>query len=307
MRVVVTGAAGFLGSHVCEQLLGSGHEVVGIDAFSGFYSRERKEANIARLRGAPGFQFMERDLLSGGIPRAEALIHLAGRPGVRGGSHELFEAANVRTTEAVVRSGVPRVVLASSSSVYAPTVGPVGEQAPLEPLSEYGRSKLRAEREGTRLAVQLGVELVRLRYFTIYGPRQRPDMAFSRFIEGALSGVPAQLLGDGSQVRDFTYVSDAARATLLALDRGRAGAVYNVSGGRPVPLSDALGVIGRELGTPLRLELRAGDPREHRFTAADLSRSRSELGYEPAVALEEGIARQVASLAVAGARTTLRA
>jgi nucleoside-diphosphate-sugar epimerase len=307
MRVVVTGAAGFVGSHVCEELLAAGHEVTGIDSFTRFYARERKEANVAGLRGAPGFHLLEHDVLEGALPAADALIHFAGRPGVRGGSPELFEASNVRTAEAVVLAGIPRVVLASSSSVYAPAAGPVAENARLAPCSDYGRSKLLAEQRATALAEEHGVELVTLRYFTVYGPRQRPDMAFSRFVDAALSGIAAPLLGDGSQVRDFTYVGDAAAATLRALERGRPGAVYNVSGGQPVPLSRALAVIAAETGGALPLDRRPRDPRELRSTAADLSRARADLGYVPATPLEEGIARQVEFLAAAGARTTLRA
>lgn len=307
MRVVVTGAAGFVGSHVCERLLAAGHEVAGLDSFTRFYGRDRKEANVAGLRGAPGFELLERDVLHGELPPADALVHLAGRPGVRGGSPELFQVANVRTSETVLRADIPRVVLASSSSVYAPAAGPVGEDAPLAPRSDYGRSKLAAERSALRLAGARGVELVRLRYFTVYGPRQRPDMAFSRFVHAALSGAPAPLLGDGTQVRDFTYVGDAAEATLLALERGRPGAVYNVSGGRPAALRHALALIAGATGARPPLEQRPRDPREARSTAADLSLARAELGYAPAVSLEEGIARQVEHLAAAAARTTLRA
>lgn len=307
MRVVVTGAAGFVGSHVCEELLAAGHEVMGIDSFTRFYARERKEANVAALRGAPGFRLIEADVLDGALPPADALIHFAGRPGVRGGSPELFEAANVHTAQAVVDAGIPRVLLASSSSVYAPAAGPVAERAALAPCSDYGRSKLLAEQRAAALAEARGVELVRLRYFTVYGPRQRPDMAFSRFVEAALSGIAAPLLGDGSQVRDFTYVGDAAAATLLALEHGRPGAVYNVSGGQPLALSQALALIAEEIGGEPPLDRRPRDPRELRSTAADLSLARAELGYAPAVPLAEGIARQVEFVAAAGARTTLRA
>ena len=146
----MTGAAGFLGSHVCEELLAAGHEVVGMDSFTRFYSRGRKEANAAALRAAPGFRLVEADVSAGRLPRADAVVHLAGRPGVRGGSPALFDAANVRTTEAVLRAGIPRVVLASSSSVYAPAARPVAEGHPLRPRSAYGRSKLRAERRAAR-------------------------------------------------------------------------------------------------------------------------------------------------------------
>lgn len=307
MRVVVTGAAGFVGSHVCEELLAAGHEVVGVDSFTRFYARELKEANVAALRRAPNFTLLERDVVEGPLPEADAIVHLAGRPGVRCGSPELFTAANVRTTEAVLRSGAPRVVLASSSSVYAPARGPVAEDALLAPRSPYGRSKLAAERVAVRLARERGVELVRLRYFTVYGPRQRPDMAFSRFLAAARSGEPAPLLGDGRQVRDFTYVGDAAAATRLALTRGRPGAVYNVSGGAPTTLADALAIIAREAGAEPPLERRPPDPREHRTTAADLTRATADLGWAPVVPLDEGIRRQVAFVAAAEGRTTLPA
>src|SRR5918992_4696858 len=220
MRVVVTGAAGFVGSHLCDELVARGHEVVGIDAFTPFYARVLKERNVAALRGVRTFSLYERNLLdrihgaaegrpglrpslAGVLVGADAVCHLAGRPGVRGGAPVLFEAGNVRTTEAVIhgaaRAGVRRVLLASSSSVYGPASGPVREDAPLRPLSPYARSKRRAERVAARLARRHGLELVTLRYFTVYGPRQRPDMAFARFVGAALEGGEMPLLGDGRQ------------------------------------------------------------------------------------------------------------
>ena len=177
----------------------------------------------------------------------------------------------MRTTEAVLRAacaaGVRRVVLASSSSVYGTAAGPVAEDAPLRPLSHYGRSKLRAERMAARMAGKLGIELVVLRYFTVYGPRQRPDMAFAKFATAALGGDAMPLLGDGGQTRDFTYVADACEATLLAVERGRPGAVYNVSGGRPATLAEAFGLLGRGAGRGRRADPdRGGRPRaaQHR-------------------------------------------
>jgi nucleoside-diphosphate-sugar epimerase len=310
MRIVVTGAAGFVGSHLCDELVARGHEVVGIDGFTRFYGRELKERNVASVRRAPSFTLHERnlldrpglaDLLSG----ADAVCHLAGRPGVRGGAPVLFEAGNVRTTEAVMhsaaRAGVRRVLLASSSSVYGPASGPVGEDAPPRPLSPYARSKRRAELVATRLARRHGLELVTLRYFTVYGPRQRPDMAFARFVRAALAGSEMPLLGDGRQRRDFTYVGDAAEATALALDRGREGGVYNVSGGRPVELAEALRLLGERLGRAPRLEPRPPDAREPRSTAADLGRARRELGWTPRTPLDLGLRLQAQHAAAAAA------
>jgi UDP-glucuronate 4-epimerase len=310
MRIVVTGAAGFVGSHLCDDLVARGHEVVGIDGFTRFYARELKEGNVAALRRAPAFSLHERNLLdrpglSDLLAGADAVCHLAGRPGVRGGAPVLFEAGNVRTTEAVMhsaaRAGVRRVLLASSSSVYGPASGPVREDAPLRPLSPYARSKRRAELLAARLARRHGLELVTLRYFTVYGPRQRPDMAFARFVRAALGGGEMPLLGDGRQRRDFTYVGDAAGATALALERGRPGAHYNVAGGRPVELAEALGLLGIELGRAPRLAARPPDAREPRSTAADLGRAQSELGWEPRTPLELGLRRQVEHAVAASA------
>ncbi len=303
MRIVVTGAAGFIGSHLSERLLAAGHEVHGLDSFTRFYSRAHKEANLADAQRAPGFRFFEATAatpegLAAAFAGAEAVCHLAGRPGVRGGAPHAFEEANVRTTEAVLRAassaGVRRVLLASSSSVYGPAGQPVPETAPLRPMSHYGRSKLRAERVAGRVAGKLGLELVVLRYFTVYGPRQRPDMAFARFAAAALDGGTVPLLGDGGQTRDFTYVGDACEATLYAVERGRPGATYNVSGGRPVALAEAFGLLGEALGVAAELAPAAADSREPRSTAADLARARADLGYAPAVDLATGIELQAA-------------
>jgi UDP-glucuronate 4-epimerase len=308
MRIGVTGAAGFLGSHVCERLLAGGHEVLGVDAFTRFYSRELKEANVAGLRRAPGFELAECNLLGApGLPDAlrglDVVCHLAGRPGVRRGSPAVYEAGNVRTTEAVMaaagRCGVRRVLLASSSSVYGPAAGRVSEDHPLHPLSHYGRSKRRAERVARRLARRHGIELVILRYFTVYGPRQRPDMAFARFMAAAVAGEPMPVLGDGRQVRDFTYVGDAAAATALAVSRGVPGRIYNVAGGRPATLEYAFAALGEHLGRTPVLERRPADGRDPRSTAADLSRARADLGWAPRTTLEAGLRRQAAQAAAA--------
>jgi UDP-glucuronate 4-epimerase len=310
MRVVVTGAAGFVGSHLCEELVARGHEVVGIDGFTRFYARALKEQNVAALRQVPAFTLLERNLLdrpglADALAGADAVCHLAGRPGVRGGAPVLFEAGNVRTTEAVLhsaaRAGVRRILLASSSSVYGPADCPVREDAPLRPLSPYARSKRRAELVARRLARRHGLDLVTLRYFTVYGPRQRPDMAFARFVRAALRGGEMPLLGDGRQTRDFTYVSDAADATALALERGQPGSVYNVSGGRPVVLADALHLLRAALGCAPELAERPPDEREPRSTSADLGRARGELGWTPRTALEPGLRRQVEHAVAAAA------
>ena len=308
MRIGVTGAAGFIGSHVSERLLAGGHSVLGLDAFTRFYARELKEANLAGLRRAPGFELGELNLLDtasliDAFDGLEAVCHLAGRPGVRRGSPAIYEAGNVRTTESVLtaaaEAGVRRVLLASSSSVYGRVQGRVAEHAPLRPLSEYGLSKLRAEEVAGRLAGGLGIELVVLRYFTVYGPRQRPDMAFARFVSAALEGGSMPLLGDGAQVRDFTYVRDAAEATALALERGPHGGVYNVAGGAPATLAHAFELLGERLGRSPGFETRPADGRDPRSTGADLGRARRELGWEPGTSLSDGLELQAEHAAAA--------
>lgn len=293
MRVVVTGAAGFVGSHVCEELLAAGHEVIGVDSFTRFYARELKEANVARCRSHPRFTLLERDVVEGPLPEADAIVHLAGRPGVRCGSPELFTAANVRTTEAVLRSPVRRVVLASSSSVYAPARGPVGEDAPLAPRSPYGRSKLAAERVAVRLARERGIELVRLRYFTVYGPRQRPDMAFHRFIRWALAGEPIQVYGDGEQTRDFTFVDDAVAANVAAGLSPEAGRVFNIGGGSQASVNQVLAIISTLLERPLDVHHLATERGDVRHTAADTRLARELLGFCPRTDLATGLEAEV--------------
>lgn len=300
--IAVTGAAGFIGSHLSELLVTHGHPVLGLDSFEPFYGRALKEANLRPLTADPRFSLRCADVRDPGLARrlagVGAICHLAGRPGVRGGDPAAFEQANVEVTRAVMHAageaGVRRVVLASSSSVYAPATGPTREGAPLGPPSDYGRSKRRAEEVAGSLAAAAGIELVVLRFFTVYGPRQRPDMAFARYIDCALGGGRMPLFGDGGQVRDFTYVGDAVAAVHAAIHHGRAGAVYNVAGGAPVPLGEALSLLGRALGRPAALVAAPGDPREHRSTWADLRRSARELGWRPRVRLADGLARQAA-------------
>ncbi|MDQ4106948.1 MAG: NAD-dependent epimerase/dehydratase family protein, partial [Actinomycetota bacterium] len=225
-RIVVTGAAGFIGSHLVERLLAGGHEVVGVDAFTGYYSRERKERNLASARGEDGFSLIEGDLLFLDLDQllrgVDGVVHLAGEPGVRrswGIHFQRYMERNVLTThrllEAVYRAGDTRFVYASSSSVYGGDGGyPVDEEHPRHPASPYGTSKLAAEELVGLYRRARGVPTMVLRYFTVYGPRQRPEMALSRFIFAASRGRPVEIYGDGEQIRDMTYVSDAVDATV---------------------------------------------------------------------------------------------
>jgi nucleoside-diphosphate-sugar epimerase len=305
MRVVVTGAAGFIGSHVCERLLDRGDRVLGVDALTASYDPALKRRNGAGLLALDGFDLLHRDVNESGLSEvlagADVVCHLAGAPGVRSTDRWMLENGNVGATRAVMtaaaQAAVPRVVLASSSSVYAPTRSLVGEGAPLAPISPYGRSKLEAERLALAVADRGDTELVVLRFFTVYGPRQRPDMAFARFIAAARAGggQSMPLYGDGRQRRDFTYVGDAAEAVLLAIERGRPGGVYNVSGGRSVTLAHAFELLAASLGAAPPLAHAPTDRREHRCTAADLTLAARDLGYAPRVPLEQGVEEQVAA------------
>jgi nucleoside-diphosphate-sugar epimerase len=310
MRVIVTGAGGFIGSHLCERLLSSGEEVIGIDAFTPLYPRKLKEANLAGLRAARGFRLRERDLLDPHLRRdfegAGAICHLAARAGVRSAAEVGFIRDNMLATEAVVRAaaaaGVRRVVLASSSSVYGQMKGVTREEAPLRPLSAYGRSKRDAELRARHVADGSGLELVILRLFTVYGPRQRPDMAFARFVHAALGGPRMALLGDGLQVRDFTYVQDAVEAIALAVRHGEGGRVYNISGQSTASVGDALARLAAALDRDAQLVPAPADPREPALTAADITCARVELGYEPVVSLDRGIEMQASAALADGTR-----
>jgi len=298
---LVTGVAGFLGSHLAELLLERGHGVTGVDSFTPYYSRKQKEANLSGLRAHPGFQFHEIDLvrhdLSAMVEGRPWIFHQAAQPGVRASWDAGFAAyvennllATHRLLEAARSVGVSAFVFASSSSVYGNVPeGLVGESAPLRPLSPYGVSKLASEQLVQVYHREFALPTVSLRYFTVCGPRQRPDMAFHRILNALYRGEEFQLNGNGSQERDFTYVSDAVEANLLAAERGKPGAVYNIGGGTPQSLRQAMTLLEEFTGKSLRVRelMRAeGDPMR---TAADLSLARRDLGYSPRVALENAL------------------
>ena len=304
MKVVVTGAAGFIGSHLTESLLADGHQVTGVDAFTDYYARSVKERNLEKSRGHRAFRLVEgrlQDLdLRPVLEDVGQVFHLAAQAGVRASWGREFAhytehnvLATQRLLEAARAAGGPRVVYASSSSVYgdAPAL-PLREDARCEPVSPYGVSKLAAEHLGVLYHRNFGLPVVSLRYFTVYGPRQRPDMAFHRFLRAARDGKPIHLFGDGRQTRDFTFVSDIVAATRAAADSGRPGSVYNVGGGERVVLNDVLGriedVTGRRL-TVVRDEVQKGDMRD---TFADTTAAGRDLGFRSTVPLAQGIERE---------------
>jgi UDP-glucose 4-epimerase len=304
VKAVVTGVAGFIGSHLVESLLADGHDVLGIDCFVDHYPRVIKERNLARARDHRSFRFVEGRLQDQNLPAllegAEQIFHLAAQAGVRaswGRDFSLYTDHNVLATqrllEAAVAAGKPRVVYASSSSVYgdSPTL-PLREDSPCRPVSPYGVTKLAAEHLGHLYHKSHALPVVSLRYFTVYGPRQRPDMAFHRFLTAARTRTPIHLYGDGEQTRDFTYVEDIVAATRAAAVSGRPGGAYNVGGGERVSLNQVLrsieGITGCRLET-LREEPQKGDMRD---TFADTTAARRDLGFRSNVALADGLARE---------------
>lgn len=304
-RALVTGCAGFLGSHLSERLLADGVEVLGVDCFTDFYPRSIKEANVAQLRLSPSFTLHEDDLattrLDDLLEQADVVYHLAAQAGVRGSFGSGFDAYihhNIRGTqrllEAATRHPVRSFVYASSSSVYGnASAFPTDESVLRSPVSPYGMTKCATEDLAGVYARDYGVPTVGLRYFTAYGPRQRPDMAFSRFIAAALADEPIDILGDGLQQRDFTFVEDVVAGTVLAAAHGRANSVYNIGGGTPVALIDAVHILEDVLERPIAVNYRDTARGDARDTAADGGRAQRDLGFVPSVSLREGLERQI--------------
>ena len=301
MKALVTGVAGFVGSHVAERLLGKGSEVVGIDCFTDYYPRPIKEHNIQGLRDQPGFRFVEGaiqdvdlvTLLSG----VTHVFHLAAQAGVRrswGTEFSIYTACNVDATqtllEACLRANIQRFVYSSSSSVYGDTVAiPMREDAHPRPVSPYGVTKLAAEHLCHLYWVNHQLPTTSLRYFTVYGPRQRPDMAFHRFLWAIAQGREVTLFGDGEQTRDFTFIADAVGATIAAANQGEPGGVYNIGGGSRVSMNHVLELMADCTGQVPQVKREPVQKGDMRDTYADTSRARHDLAFVPSVTLPDGI------------------
>jgi nucleoside-diphosphate-sugar epimerase len=292
MRYVVTGAAGFIGSHLAEQLGALGHDVVGLDCFTDYYDPALKEEN-ARDLDVRRVDLAEDPLDFAGF---DGVFHLAGQPGVRsfGDVFPLYLRRNVlasqRVFEAAARDGV-RVVFGSSSSVYgAAERYPTAEDTLPHPLSPYGITKLACEQLADAYQRQFGLDAVVVRYFNAFGPRQRPDMAFTRIVFALAEGGRFELYGDGDQSRSWTYVSDIVEGTILAMERG--SGTYNVGGALEASMNESIELLERISGRALELQRHPAVPGDQRRTKADTTRIRNGLGWEPRVSLEDGLARQ---------------
>ncbi len=304
MKALVTGAAGFIGSHLSGALLDAGAGVTGIDCFTDYYARSLKEANLATLRDRRGFTFVEAALqdldLKPLLADVTHVFHLAAQAGVRkswGRDFDVYTRNNIEATQRLLESlvGMPiqRYVYASSSSVYGDDVPlPMREDTYLQPLSPYGVSKLAGEHLGHLYWANHGVPAVALRYFTVYGPRQRPDMGFHRFLTAVRDDKPITVYGDGEQTRDFTFVTDIVAANMAAAERGRPGSVYNIGGGSRVTLNHVLELIGRVTGRRVAIRREPEQKGDMRHTYADSSAARRDLGFDPKVGLEKGLEQQ---------------
>ena len=309
MKALVTGVAGFIGSTLAERLIAQDADVVGIDSFTDYYPRAIKESNLADLRRSARFRFVETRLqdadLAGLLADRTHVFHLAAQAGVRkswGRDFAVYTSNNVEATqvllEACVGTPIERLVYASSSSVYGDDVPlPMREDAVPRPVSPYGVSKLAAEHLCGLYHINHGVPAVSLRYFTVYGPRQRPDMGFHKFLRAVIRNEPITLFGDGEQTRDFTYVDDAVAATVAAARLGVPGRVYNIGGGSRVSVNQVLEMIGRISGRAPRV---TGDPVQKgdmRHTYADTRLARVDLSFAPTHDLKEGLTAEYRWLA----------
>lgn len=303
MRCLVTGAAGFVGSHLAERLVQLGHDVVGIDNFNPYYDPTIKRQNVAGLCSHPGFQLIETDLAEADLaPLVDGVgwvFHLAGQPGVRGSWGAQFAEylrqnvyATQRLLEALRAHPPLRLIYASSSSIYGDAPVPMREETRPQPVSPYGATKLAGEHLVEVYHKSYGLPTVSLRFFTVYGPRQRPDMAFNRFIRAIADGKPVQLYGDGSQTRDFTYVGDVVDACVRAATAPCVGAAINLGGGSSVTVNEVLSLLGEIIGRPAQIERSLGPRGDAPHTSAATDQARMLLDWKPQIALSEGLRRQ---------------
>lgn len=304
MKCLVTGAAGFIGSHLSKRLISEGHEVIGIDCFVDYYPRALKERNIKELKKREEFKFIEANLISidlrGLISDVNYIFHQAAQAGVRASWGENFSIysdnnilATQRLLEASINSRIKRFLFASSSSVYGDTEDlPMRETSILRPVSPYGVSKLAAEHLCYLYYKNYKVPTLSLRYFTVYGPAQRPDMAFNRFITSMLKGKEIAVYGNGEQTRDFTYIDDIIEANISAMKADPIGGVFNIGGGSRVTINSVLKILTEILSVKAKIKYKNTQKGDVGHTCADISKAENAFGYRPRITLYEGLKRE---------------
>ncbi len=308
MKAIVTGAAGFIGSHLCEELLQRGYEVTGVDSFLDYYPRWIKESNLQNFIDSSRFHLIAKDILdidwSPILSETDVLFHLAAQAGVRASwskNFTVYTKNNIEATQLLLEesknSKLKKFVFASTSSVYGDTEEiPMKEKSVLKPVSPYGVTKVAAEDLCYLYWRSFGIPCVSLRYFTVYGPRQRPDMGFYRFILAALEGRGITVFEDGNQTRDFTYIDDIVHGTILASERGKEGLVYNLGGGSRISVNEVLLLLGQIMNKTIDIryaDKQKGDMR-HTFASTDLAKA--DLDYVPRVSLKDGLTSEYAWL-----------
>jgi UDP-glucose 4-epimerase len=305
MRSLVTGCTGFIGSHLTEKLLREGHEVIGIDCFTDYYSREIKENNIQKALSDKNFTFLEKDIINlSTFPDVDYVFHQAAQAGVRaswGKSFEIYTENNILVTQKLLEyykdRNLKKFVFASSSSIYGNADElPILEDTQKKPFSPYGVTKLAAENLCLLYYMNYGTPTVSLRYFTVYGPRQRPDMGINKFVHAVLNEDRIEVYGDGNQTRDFTFISDVVEANLLAAYSDVIGEYFNIGGGSRISVNDLLKLIEKVVGKDIHItyiEMQKGDV-QHTF--ADVTKAEKMIGYKSVIGIEQGIIKYVYSV-----------
>ncbi len=304
MRCLVTGCAGFIGSHLAEKLVESGFEVMGIDSFTDYYDQRIKEANVQGLLKSSNFTLIKEDLLATDLDKllqgVDYIFHHAAQPGVLASWGRRFETyinnnilATQRLLESAKKVSLKSFIFASSSSVYGDCELPMREDALLSPISPYGVSKLACESLSYSYWKNFGVPVVSLRYFTVYGPRQRPDMAFHKFIRAMLKGEEITIYGDGNQTRDFTYIEDAVKANFLVIEKNCSGEVFNIGGGTHTKVNEVTSLLERLIRKKVFIRYINPQKGDMRDTLADIGKAKRLLNYNPSFDLVEGLNREI--------------
>jgi nucleoside-diphosphate-sugar epimerase len=305
MKVIVTGAAGFIGSHLAEELVKRGHQVVGIDCFTDYYPRPIKEANVRNLLKSQNFDFIEKDILELDLVKllkgVDVVFHEAAQAGVRGSwgaNFSTYVKNNILSTQALLeaskKSSLKHFVYASSSSIYGDSeTYPTKEDTIPRPISPYGVTKLACEHLCNAYLTGFGLPVVILRYFTVYGPRQRPDMAFNKFIRSMLSEMDIIVYGNGQQTRDFTFVSDIVEANMLVLENEINNGIFNIGGGTTTTINEVIQILQTLNEKDVNVKYQNSEKGDVKHTCADINRAKRVLGFRPTISIKEGLPKEM--------------